>query len=80
MQIIITIPEENEDRVLNSFAGIYGYEPGDGTKKKFFRKQINSYIKEVVSNYESEISSSQARRDAMQKVKTEITITTEENV
>lgn len=52
--LTINIPDEHLPRILNAFAGEYGWRSTelDGTKTEFARKQIRAFIKRTVRSQE----------------------------
>lgn len=74
MIININIPDDQDNRVVQSFAKTFGYEdeildpnnpngpvtiPNPQTKRQFFKAKLIEYIKSIVCSYETE----QARRN-----------------
>lgn len=53
-QIVIDIPDDQVQRVLDAFTGTYGWQGQavDGTKAAFAKKQVALWIKRVVRQYE----------------------------
>lgn len=50
--IILTIPDNKIQLVLDAFASMKGWENSGETKAQFAKKMVANYIKSVVSSYE----------------------------
>lgn len=54
-QIILNIPDNQEDRFINAFAKVFGWDTKlEITKKQFFKRKLKDYMKDVV--FRAEIS------------------------
>lgn len=48
-QIVFDIPDDKIPRILDAFADVFGFVPGQGTTKAQFAKhKIRDYIREIV--------------------------------
>lgn len=83
MDITITIPDEVMQRVLDAFAGSYGYQatiddgqgnqiPNPQSEAAFSKAQIRAYIKDVVRGYEARDAAETARVAAIAAVDADI--------
>lgn len=74
-QITLTIPDDKITRVRDAFAGEFGWTPESGvTKTEFAKQQLARHVKNVVKNYEGNLSAGTARRTVENDVES-ITIT-----
>lgn len=54
-QIILNVPDNQEDRFINAFAKVFGWDTKlEITKKQFFKRKLKDYMKDVL--YRSEIA------------------------
>lgn len=61
-QIVINIPDQQMNRVINAFCSEFSYQANGGelTKQQFTKKQIRRYIKEVMVSAEIDAARSAA--------------------
>lgn len=87
-QITLNIPNAVAQRVLDGFAGFYGYSstikpdasmavevPNPEKKIDFAKRKLIESIYKAVRSYESEQAAKAASETAVQSVKTDISIT-----
>lgn len=68
-QIILTVPDNKEQRFINAFATVFGWHSElNMTKKQFMKSKLKDYAKEIL--YRAEISGLQ--KIASQNLQTEI--------
>jgi hypothetical protein len=73
--IVITIPNEVVDRVLDAFVATYFYNPDeDGTRAAFAKACVIKYIRKVVVDYESEQAARSAKQTAIITAETDIAL------
>lgn len=71
-QIILNIPDNKENRFIQAFALVYGWNTDlNLTKKQFMKDKLKDYMKEVV--YLAEVSD--LKRDVEQALKAELNTT-----
>lgn len=59
-QIILTVPDNKEQRFINAFANVFGWHSELGiTKKQLMKLKLKAYAKEIV--YRAEIADLQKR-------------------
>ena len=68
-QIILTVPDDKEQRFINAFSTVFGWSNELGlTKKQFMKLKLKDYAKEIV--YRAEIADLQ--KIASENLQTEI--------
>ena len=84
--IIITIPNAQLNRVVNSVCSLRGYQdnildidgnstPNPETRQQFARRQLIEFLKDHVRSFEAQRDSELARINAINTVNSEINIT-----
>jgi len=68
-QIILTVPDDKEQRFINAFATVFGWSNELGiTKKQFMKSKLKDYAKEIL--YRAEIA--EAHKQINETLQTEI--------
>lgn len=68
-QINFTIPDDKIGRILDAFAAVYAFQPGQGqTKAQFAKSKIREHIREIVVRAEA----AEAQRVAVATVQAEV--------
>jgi hypothetical protein len=68
-QIVINVPDEKEDRFLNSFAKVFGWDrEKNGTKKQFLKMKLKDYMKDIVYRAEIADAHQEASRNLQQEL------------
>ena len=53
-QITITVPDNQDARIVNAFAAEFGWKQESGlTKVQFFKRKVIDYIKDIVKKNEA---------------------------
>lgn len=74
MDITLTIPDADLQRVLDAVAGSFGYNPAtDGTKGQFTKKYVINFLKRTTKGYEANLAANSAAQTVQQQPDIDIT-------
>lgn len=74
--LLIGVPSDRLSRVLDAYAGVYGYDPAGGEElSEFLRRIVVQQMTEVVVQWEAQQAATVAQSQAIEATRSEIVLT-----